>query len=132
MLSADEQVLVRQRDIFVGGCTLETAEGVMRSPTSSLIPSNLDGLQSFEDKSILAQTMANDGKPRFTMLETIREYASEQLMASGEATAVRHRSADDDVRMVESARAEPKKEYPRSRQSYTLRLAPNPVEPRMV
>ena len=38
----------------------------------------LDGLQSLLDKSLVRQTEAA-GEPRFAMLETIREYALEQL-----------------------------------------------------
>ena len=45
------------------------------------------------DKSLIIQTEEHDGAPRFTMLETIREYALERLEESGELEAVRRRHA---------------------------------------
>ena len=48
---------------------------------------------SLLDKSLLRQVEGADGEPRFTMLETIREYALEQLAASGEAEVLRRQHA---------------------------------------
>ena len=53
-------------------------------------------------KNLLRQERAL-GEPRFTMLETIREYAREQLEASGELVAVRNRYAAFFVRLAEEA-----------------------------
>ena len=44
----------------------------------------LDGLASLLDQSLLRQAEGQDGEPRFTMLETIREYALERLAEAGE------------------------------------------------
>ena len=61
-----------------GGCTLEAAEEVADA--------NLDTLQSLVDKSLLRHT-----EDRFWMLETIREFAADLLVASGDAeTLARH------------------------------------------
>ena len=53
----------------------------------------LNGLASLVDKSLLQRGEGINGEPRFTMLETIREYALERLLASGEADSVRRRHA---------------------------------------
>ena len=44
----------------------------------------LEGVASLLDKSLLRQEEGPAGEPRFTMLETVREFAREQLAASGE------------------------------------------------
>jgi predicted ATPase len=79
LLDEREQQVFAQLGAFAGGCTLEAAEVVAGA--------DVDTLQSLIDKSLLRYT-AN----RYWMLETIREFAGEQLDASagGEATWRRH------------------------------------------
>ena len=48
----------------------------------------LDVVSSLVDKSLLREESSCPGEPRFRMLETIREFAAEQLEASGEAEAL--------------------------------------------
>jgi tetratricopeptide (TPR) repeat protein len=103
--------------VFVGGCTLEAAEGVLRtegrglsdgttdsvlSPQSSV----LDGLAALVDQSLLRQDEGADGEPRFWMLETIREYARERLAASGEEEAIRQAHAAYYLALAEAAEPE--------------------------
>jgi predicted ATPase len=88
LLNAAEQTLFRRLGVFVGGWSLEAAETICRP----LIPI-LDGLQSLLDNSLLQQTEGLDGAPRFTMLETLREYAQEQLVTSGETDRLQHQHA---------------------------------------
>ena len=57
------------------------------------------------DKSLLRGEEWADGEPRISMLETIREYAAEQLAASGEEESVRARHAAFFVAL--GVRAEP-------------------------
>ena len=60
-------------------------------------------LELLIDKSLLRQEEQLDGEPRFLMLETIREYALEQLEASGEADLVRRRHAEHFLALAEAA-----------------------------
>jgi predicted ATPase/class 3 adenylate cyclase len=72
LLPDDEQLLFARLSVFAGGCTLEAAEEVADA--------DLDTLQSLVDKSLLRFT-----NERYWMLETVREYAGEQLEDAGEA-----------------------------------------------
>src|SRR5271157_1509516 len=83
LLSAAEQKLFRRLSVFVGGCTLESAEAVCNTK-GDLDLDLLDRMASMVDKSLLQQVPQASGESRFVMLETIREYALEKLKDSGE------------------------------------------------
>ena len=86
LLAAEEQRLFWRLSLFAGGCTLEALESVstaLDGGTSELF----DGVASLLDKSLLQQAEQEDGEPRLTMLETVREYGLEALRESGEAEA---------------------------------------------
>ena len=100
LLGEDEQTLFRRLARFVDGFSLEAAEYVgtqtamgrdgesdeIHAPASNS-QSVLDGLAALVDNSLIQ--MADDGEsPRYAMLETIREFAEEQLVASDELDAV--------------------------------------------
>ena len=68
----------------MGRRSLEAIEAVCGRDLSIDI---LDGLASLVDKSLVQQKETTDVEPRFTMLETIHEYAWERLEASGAAEA---------------------------------------------
>jgi predicted ATPase len=55
------------------------------------------------DQSLIKQEAGPDGEPRFTMLETIREYALEQLAGSGEIDVVRRRHGAYYLALTEAA-----------------------------
>jgi predicted ATPase/class 3 adenylate cyclase len=79
LLNADERQLFRRLSVFAGGWTLEAAEDVAGA--------DIDRLESLVTKSLV---LAADG--RFTMLETLRDYAAVKL-ADDEAADVRRRHA---------------------------------------
>ena len=83
LLSEPERVFFRRLSIFVGGWTLDAAEGVchLEPEGGGTILALLDSLASM---SLIIEREDAVGEPRFTMLETIREFAAEQLEASAD------------------------------------------------
>lgn len=86
LLSPAEQAMFRRLGAFAGACTLAAAESVGQQDDRSDV---LDLVSGLVDKSLLRRVVDGNGEARFTMLETIREYAVEQLVASGEEEAAR-------------------------------------------
>ena len=93
LLDERERAVFRRLGAFVGGCSLEATEAVVCTPSEGPDTGILETLESLIDKSLLRAEEASGAEPRFTMLETIREYASELLAASGEGEVVRARHA---------------------------------------
>jgi len=97
LLDEGEQRLFRRLAVFVGGCTLESAEAVCNT-AHDLSMDLFEGLSSLVDKNLIQRVDRGraDGAvtgPRFAMLETIREYALERLNSSGEQASVRRAHA---------------------------------------
>ena len=84
LLDAGEQALLRSLSVFAGGCTFEAAEQVCDATP--------DRLQALLDKSLVRHRAAATGR-RYFMLETIREFAAEQLDQLGLTKEVRLRHA---------------------------------------
>jgi predicted ATPase len=100
LLSPEEQQLFRRLSVFSGGCGPEAAEEVCGA--------DLDGLWSLVDKSLL-----RFDQERYTMLETIREFALERLEESGEADDLRRRHLDFFLALAESANMSAEGDYGR-------------------
>jgi predicted ATPase/class 3 adenylate cyclase len=81
LLSDDEQLVFRRLALFRGGATLEAIEAIAGADAALV--------ESLVDKSLLRLR-----RGRFVMLETIREFAREQLEASGEDSNARRRHAE--------------------------------------
>jgi ATP/maltotriose-dependent transcriptional regulator MalT len=86
----------------VGDWTLEAAD-VLRAVEPELPIDILEGVASLVDQSLVQRTTAAGPGPRFLMLETIREFALEQLMASGEEESVSRAHATYFVGLAEQA-----------------------------
>jgi predicted ATPase len=107
LLAPGERILFRRLSVFVGSCTLEAAEAVCAAPVgpAPLGLNVLEGLSALVDHS-LVQQREEGGEPRFGMLHVIREYALEQLEASGEAEALRLAHATCYLTLAEQAEPE--------------------------
>jgi predicted ATPase/class 3 adenylate cyclase len=96
--------LLRRLSVFAAGCTVELAEAIC-GPAGELGLDVLDGIEALVDQSLLrAEEVA--GEPRFRMLETIRAFAAEQLVASDEADAIKERHARAFLALAQEAAAE--------------------------
>lgn len=102
LLTEAEQQLFRRLAVFVGGCTLEAAETIC-DVDGDLASDLLARLQSLVDNNLLQQRERGEGEPRITMLETIREYALERLVTSGELERLQRRHAAYFMRLAEAA-----------------------------
>jgi predicted ATPase/DNA-binding NarL/FixJ family response regulator len=90
LLSAEEQTLFSQLAIFAGGCTVDSAAAVLSEHHAHVgVAPILDGLESLVNKSLLQREQLTSGEVRFRMLETIREFAHEQLVKSGRLSDLR-------------------------------------------
>jgi predicted ATPase/DNA-binding XRE family transcriptional regulator len=83
LLDADTQTLFRRLAAFVGGWTLEAAETLCASLGARAVEV-VQGLATLLDHNLICQERGSSPTARFVMLETIEEFAAEQLAASGE------------------------------------------------
>ena len=95
LLGPAERRLFARLAVFAGGFTLEAVDAVCEA--------RLDVLSALVDENLVQRAEDREGEPRFAMLETMREFAAEQLEASGEAGLVRWRHADHFLALAEEA-----------------------------
>ena len=105
LLGPEERVLFRRLAVFVGGWTLDAARAVCAAEGDMEIEL-LDGVAALIDKSLVVPMASAAAEPRFTMLETIREFGLERLEASGEAVAAGRRHAEHFTTLAEVAEPE--------------------------
>jgi predicted ATPase/transcriptional regulator with XRE-family HTH domain len=105
LLGEPEQVLLERLSVFVGGWSLEAAETVC---TGGVVPASdvlmlLEHL--FDHSLVLAEPGPDDRAMRFRVLETVRLYAEERLVARGgdEAAHARQRHAHAFLALAERA-----------------------------
>lgn len=92
LLSDSERALLRRLAIFAGGLTLEAAESVCVGDNLDAADV-LDVLHQLVNKSLIVPDELG-GESRYRLLESIREYARERLLESGEGEAIRTRHLD--------------------------------------
>jgi predicted ATPase/class 3 adenylate cyclase len=93
LLDEDERKLFRGFSVFAG-CTYEAAEAVCDADP--------DTLQSLVDKSLLRRS--EEGRRRYWMLETIREFAADELRAAGEDETLRRLHAQHYLAVARASR----------------------------
>ncbi len=83
-LNETEQIALGRLAVFSGGWTFEAAESVLGEVEA------MDSLSGLVNKSLI-NVEEQDGKSRYRYLETIRQYALEKLLESGDAVDARDR-----------------------------------------
>jgi predicted ATPase/class 3 adenylate cyclase len=86
LLDDDARTLFARLSVFAGGSTLEAAEEVAGEGLDVL-----DALGRLTDASLVRRSDLATGEVRCTMLETIREFASERLDDTGERASIERR-----------------------------------------
>jgi predicted ATPase len=99
LLNEQEQKLFVRLAAFHGGCTLEAAEDVC-NPDGDL--DVLELLTSLLEKSLIKHEF-RENQPRFSMLRTVWEYATDRLSESDEADAIRNAHCDFFLALVAGA-----------------------------
>jgi non-specific serine/threonine protein kinase len=110
LLTPSQQVVFRRLGVFVGGCELGVAESVLSMSDEDTAPNHagtdiLHILIALVEQGLVQASEQADGETRFTMLETIREYALERLRATGDEATMRRLHRDWCLGLAE--RAEP-------------------------
>jgi predicted ATPase/DNA-binding CsgD family transcriptional regulator len=95
LLTPGEQRLFRRLSVFVGGCSLQAIEAISSDMTDEPDEPILNIVTSLLNQSLFQrEPQASNQEQRFTMLETIREYAWEHLQSSEEEETTRQMHAE--------------------------------------
>ena len=90
MLDAADRAMFSCMAVFVGGASLAAIERVCADEVDG---DPIDAVTSLVEQSLVRQSEGVDGETRFSMLETIREFAMEQAVAEGSWDRLRERHA---------------------------------------
>lgn len=102
LLTEPERVLLRRLSVFAGGFTLEAAEAVCSQGMKQ--SDILDLLGRLVGKSLVVVESDSDvGETRYRLLETIRQYALEKLVETGEASLIRDQHLDFYLSLAEKS-----------------------------
>jgi predicted ATPase len=96
LLEERERTLLRRLGVFRGGCSLAAAEGICGDDA-------LDGLSVLAEHSLVVTRWNELGEPRYEFLETIAEFAREQLAESGEGAEIARKHAHYFADLAETA-----------------------------
>src|SRR5215203_270887 len=114
LLNDAEQALFRRLAVFVGGFTLGAAEAIgfgapdISGGRQSHTPFDaVEGITSLINHSLLQQSAVSGDEPRYTMLETVREYALDRLDASDEGEVIHRQHAAFFTAFAEAADGSP-------------------------
>ncbi|TMD25497.1 MAG: adenylate/guanylate cyclase domain-containing protein, partial [Chloroflexi bacterium] len=91
LLDPVDQARLRCLGVFMGGFTLPAAAAVLELDDPAIGAD--DAVGGLAEQSLLRRDEGERGEPRFSMLETIREFALERLVEAGEDEVERRRHA---------------------------------------
>ncbi len=89
LLDTGEAALFRQLSVFAGGWTLADAASVCGISAGDVLPA----VESLLEKSLIRRLPGDERTAEFSMLESLREFAAEQLVSHGETGEARARHA---------------------------------------
>ena len=101
MIDAPGRRLLARFSVFARGGSLEQVESVC-GPPDDIGGDVIDMLDQLADQS-LVRRLPDFNEPRFLMLQTIREFAAEQLEQSDEAAAIKDRHVQAFIALAQQA-----------------------------
>jgi len=102
LLTSAEKVLFSRLSVFAGGWDIAAAVAVCCADELSGLAVH-DGICSLIEKSLVERVVGAADEPRYSMLQTIREYAADALRAGGERETLRRRHAEYFLEVAERA-----------------------------
>jgi predicted ATPase/DNA-binding SARP family transcriptional activator len=104
LLAPTERRVFRRLSAFAGGWTLDAAAAVAAAEDDGSTIDIVAALGALVDQSLVVAQPAGEGdETRYTMLETIREFAAERLDASPEADRIANRHGEVFLTLAEEA-----------------------------
>jgi predicted ATPase/DNA-binding CsgD family transcriptional regulator len=91
LLEPEERTLFARLAVFSGGASLEAIEQVCRAGLNKNL---IELLSALVDKNLVLARESQEGEIRFTMLETIHDYAHERLLSSEKIQEIQQLHAD--------------------------------------
>ncbi|GAC1650071.1 MAG: hypothetical protein NVS9B15_09490 [Acidobacteriaceae bacterium] len=101
LLAPNARLLFRSLAVFGGRWSLEAAESVCAATSSD--DTVLDGLRTLVRASLVLPVDIHDNEPRYRMLDTIQEYATELLAVDHQAETIRRHHAQYYLCLAEMA-----------------------------
>jgi predicted ATPase/class 3 adenylate cyclase len=96
LLDSDKQEFFRRLGVFPGPADLDAIAAVTAGPHDVI-----DDLSALVDVSLVRVVDTPDGEPRFTLLQTVRDFAVDALARAGELDDVRRRHAEHYLALAE-------------------------------
>ena len=112
LLYPPEQVMLQRLSVFAGGCSLATAETVCAGDGLER-KQILELLLSLVTKSLVVAQTLQGSQARYFLLETVRQYAQEKLIESGEWPVIRDRHLQCCLKLAEETDTKLRGEYQR-------------------
>jgi predicted ATPase len=101
LLPPTKQKLFRWLAVFVGGADLEAIGAVMSADRELAGQDPLDLVAALVDASLATVSESEDGEPRIGILKTMRAFALDQLVGSGEVDRARAAHARHDLQVAD-------------------------------